>query len=61
VLLTARYPNRRLPGGGKLTYVQPSIEIPITRWDYANPDGIRRTYELGRHDGREFCRLHSIH
>ena len=54
VLLTRRYPSGRLPRVPGRTYVQPSAELPIAVWDYANPDGLRRTYEQGIRDGRDF-------
>jgi len=55
VLLTRRYPQAALPRVPGRTYVQPSAEIPIETWDYASPDGVRATFELGARDGRAFA------
>jgi len=56
VLLTRRYGE--LPSGGAgepmMTYVQPSEPITISKWDYTNPDGLQRTFDLGRRDGEAF-------
>jgi len=56
VLLTARYPRHRIPTTADTTYVQPSAEIPISTWDYANPDGLQAAYDLGRRDAEVFRR-----
>ncbi len=31
--------------------VRPSAPVPVALWDYANPDRIQRTFDLGRRDG----------
>jgi predicted acylesterase/phospholipase RssA len=50
VMLTSRYADERIPRRPDTLYVQPSGPIPITKWDYANPDGVRGAYELGLRD-----------
>lgn len=54
VLMSQRYENtpRKRPG---MTYVQPSKTIKIDKFDYANPDGLQETFELGLHDGTRFA------
>lgn len=54
VLLTRRYPQ--LPEIAGRTYVQPSVRIPVSAWDYTNPDGLQAAYDLGRRDGEAFVR-----
>jgi len=54
VLLTRRY--RRLPAHESRIYVQPSIAIPVSSWDYTNPAGLQAGYDLGRRDGESFVR-----
>ena len=54
VLLSAPQ-TRALPIHPGRTYVQPSRSIPINRFDYADPEGVRATYELGREDGERFA------
>ena len=34
--------------------MQPSRQIKIDKFDYANPDGLQETFELGLDDGRKF-------
>jgi hypothetical protein len=36
--------------------VQPSEPIKIDKFDYANPEGLQETFNLGLRDGREFGR-----
>ena len=58
VLLTRRY-GELPPGGGggpEVTYVQPSQPISISKWDYTSPQGLQRTFDLGRRDGEAFVR-----
>jgi predicted patatin/cPLA2 family phospholipase len=54
VLLSKRY-RRPLPDAGKRIYVQPSEAIRIDKFDYANPQGLEETYDLGYRDGRDFA------
>lgn len=54
VLLTRRYPPAKLADHPGLTYVQPSRDISVGRWDYTDPRGILETFDLGRRDGRRF-------
>ena len=55
VLASRRY-ERALPSTGRVTWVQPSEPIEIDKFDYANPEGLQQTFELGLRDGREFGR-----
>jgi predicted acylesterase/phospholipase RssA len=55
VLLSRKY-ERQLPVTKGVTWVQPSKPIKIDKFDYANPDGLQETFELGLHDGRGFAR-----
>jgi len=53
VLLSKKY-KRPLPKPAQRVYVQPSEPIRIDKFDYANPDGLQETYELGLRDGARF-------
>lgn len=57
VLTTRRYAGRptvfRI---GHRTYVQPSVKVPASSWDYTSAHLYRRTYEQGREDGGAFVR-----
>ncbi len=55
VLLSSRYESS-LPTRPRMTYVQPSEPIRIDKFDYANPDGLQETFELGFVDGTRFVR-----
>ncbi len=55
VLLSSRY-GTTLPVRPNMTYVQPSKPIKIDKFDYANPDGLQETFELGLVDGARFAR-----
>jgi len=56
VMLTRRYPA--LPDIPGRTYVQPSMKIPVSAWDYTNADGLQFAYDLGRRDGEAFVSAH---
>lgn len=58
VLLTRRYPLEKLPEAGDRLYVQPSETIPIYKWDYTNPAGLQKAYDLGRKDGERFANIY---
>jgi len=55
VLLTRRYPGRAevFTHQGRL-YVQPSQKVPVSAWDYTDPDGMAATYDQGRRDAERF-------
>ena len=55
VLLSRKY-ERELPSVQGVTWAQPSTQIEIDKFDYANPDGLQETFELGLADGRVFGR-----
>jgi predicted acylesterase/phospholipase RssA len=57
VLLSKRY-RRPLPAPGDRCYVQPSEAIRIDKFDYANPQGLQQTYDLGHRDGTTFAIRH---
>src|SRR5499426_466771 len=52
VMLTRRY--RRLPRNPLRVYVQPSAPVPVSAWDYTDPDGLQAAFDLGRRDGERF-------
>ena len=54
VLLTRRY--LRLPRHPARVYVQPSAPVPVSAWDYTDPEGLQAAFDLGRRDGEEFVR-----
>lgn len=54
VLLSKRY-RRPLPEPGTRIYVQPSDAIRIDKFDYANPQGLQDTYDIGYRDGTAFA------
>ena len=58
VLLSKRY-RQELPLPGQRVYVQPSERITLDKFDYANPEGLQQTYDLGRHDGAAFAAAYS--
>jgi predicted patatin/cPLA2 family phospholipase len=55
VLLSRKY-DRELPSTKRVIWVQPSQQIKIDKFDYANPDGLQETFDLGITDGRKFGR-----
>jgi predicted acylesterase/phospholipase RssA len=56
LVLASRQYDYELPSTDRVTWVQPSRRIKIDKFDYANPDGLQETFELGLRDGREFGR-----
>ncbi len=54
VLLTRRYAC--LPRHPARVYVQPSAPVPVSGWDYTDPEGIQAAFDLGRRDGEAFAR-----
>jgi predicted patatin/cPLA2 family phospholipase len=54
VLLSRKY-ERELPSTKRVTWVQPSEQIKIDKFDYANPGGLQDTFDLGIADGRMFA------
>ena len=56
VLLTRRYPAHELRGHSGTTYAQPSRDLAISKWEKANPDLVRQSYEQGLRDGELFAR-----
>lgn len=59
VLLTRRYHEKSIPEWGERVYVQPSTEVPVSKWDYTNPEGLQAAYDLGRSDAEDFIRRYS--
>jgi hypothetical protein len=37
-----------------VTFVQPSEPITMGKWDYTDPEGLQRTFDLGRRDADAF-------
>jgi len=56
VLLTRRYGEKSIPRVPGRVYVQPSSEPPVSKWDYTNPDGLQKAYDMGRRDGDVFVK-----
>ncbi|MCB2190176.1 MAG: patatin-like phospholipase family protein [Deltaproteobacteria bacterium] len=56
VLLTRRYPAEELKGRPGVTYAQPSRDLAISKWEKANPDLVRESYEQGLRDGELFAK-----
>ena len=54
VLLTR--PFTRLPRDPARVYVQPSVPVPVSAWDYTDPAGIQAAFDLGRRDAGRFAR-----
>jgi hypothetical protein len=54
VLLSKRY-RRELPQQPGRRYCQPSEPIRMDKFDYANPEGLQQTYDLGYRDGQCFA------
>ncbi len=52
VLLTRKYSPDKIPAVPGRTYVQPSVPIPITKWDYTNPGGLKDAHDIGMRDAR---------
>lgn len=56
VLLTRRYAAQELRSRPGVTYAQPSRPLAISKWEKANADLVRQTYEQGLRDGELFAR-----
>ena len=54
ILLTRRYRPELLKTPPARVYIQPSRPIEITKWDYTDPQGLQKAYDLGRSDGERF-------
>lgn len=54
VLLTRRYPAQELQGQPGVTYAQPSRSLAISKWEKANPNLVRESYEQCLRDGELF-------
>ena len=50
ILLTRHYPIELLEVNNNRLYIQPSQPIDIKKWDYTNPDGLQKVFELGIKD-----------
>ena len=53
LVLLSRH-HRRLPRSGREVYACPSRPVPVSPWDFASPDKVVETYDLGRSDGARF-------
>ncbi len=57
VLLSRQYPKHApVFSRDGLMYVQPSQKVPVSSWDYTNPQLYRDTYSLGRKDAYAFLK-----
>ena len=56
VLLSRQYNDRRIPDVPGRVYVQPSEAPPVSKWDYTNPSGLQKAYDMGRRDGETFLK-----
>jgi predicted acylesterase/phospholipase RssA len=56
VLLSRRYDPDLLTGFPGRTYVQPSAEMPVSKWDYTSPEGLAAARDMGRRDAEAFIR-----
>lgn len=54
ILLTRPYPARVIPDTANRFYLQPTTAPTVARWDYTDPEGLRRTFREGCHDGEKF-------
>ncbi|MFC1670269.1 patatin-like phospholipase family protein [Spirochaetota bacterium] len=54
VLLTEKYPQKKIPQEENRIYAQPSKSIEIKEWDFSNPKGIKDAYDVGTMDGKIF-------
>lgn len=54
MLILLSRPYKVLPHIPGRTYVQPSVPVPVTSWDYTNPAGVQAAYDLGRKDADMF-------
>lgn len=54
VLLSKKY-SKPLPAPGRRIYAQPSKPVRIDKFDYANPEALQATYDLGLRDGTRFA------
>jgi predicted acylesterase/phospholipase RssA len=61
IFLTRNYSQDKIPNIKGRTYVQPSSPIPIKKWDYTNPEGIQKTFDLGRKDAEYFIKGENIY
>ena len=52
VMLTRRY--RELPVIPRRTYIQPSVTLEVSAWDYTSATGLQSAYDVGRRDGEAF-------
>jgi len=60
VLLTRNYAKSKLQHIKNRTYVQPSRPIHIKKWDYTDPEGIQKAYDMGRKDAERFVNNKSL-
>jgi len=54
ILLTRPASPADRPDSPTRLYLAPNAPVPIHKWDYASPDRVRRTFELGLADGRHY-------
>jgi predicted acylesterase/phospholipase RssA len=50
-------PYKQLPEIAGRTYVQPLKPVPVSSWDYTNPQAVLATYEQGKQDAYVYLKL----
>ena len=56
ILLTDEFPN--VPCERDRLHVEPPRDTPADRFDFTDPEKLRRTWEFGRRDGAGFLERH---
>ena len=56
ILMSRIHKENRIPKIPGRVYVQPSVNPPIGKWDYTNPDGLQQAYDEGCSDGELFIK-----
>lgn len=51
VLVLLNRPRPPEASTGNVRYLAPPVPVPIHKWDYSNPERIRRAFDMGRSDG----------
>ena len=56
LVLLSRHYSQPLPATAELQYVCPSQPVPVHKFDYANPQRLQQTFDLGFKDALDFMR-----
>src|SRR5205823_1726719 len=57
VLLTTPYPARVTGRHGSRLYLAPTEPLPISPWDFTQPDAVRQAVEAGERDAARYDSL----